>query len=205
MRRRCASRGSHARETLADQRQCDVTHACIRPPGTGPDQLGVGTLGAPRNARLGTRSRFHDRTWRHRHWAPNRPHRTRRSPTGALPLVCAFAAFGAEETPMPNNELDDEVDPLAEEDDVVDAADEEDDEFEDDEDEDEDDEDVEEDSDIEARGRLTHEVGSEGGSPGEDMEIFRAWRQHARQRSVRDDARRRRARERSSGATRTMC
>ena len=65
---------------------------------------------------------------------------------------------------MPNNELDDEVDPLTEEDDVVDAADEEDDEFEDDEEEDEDD-DVEDGGDIEARAAFTQEIGSEGGSP----------------------------------------
>ncbi len=79
---------------------------------------------------------------------------------------------------MPNNELDDEVDPLNEEDDVVDAADEEDDEFEDDEEEDEDD-DVEDGGDIEARAAFTQEIGSEGGSPGEDMEIFRAGRNTA--------------------------
>ena len=56
---------------------------------------------------------------------------------------------------MPNNELDDEVDPLTEEDDVVDAADEEDDEVEDDEEEDEDDDvedDVEDGGDIEPAG-----------------------------------------------------
>jgi hypothetical protein len=70
---------------------------------------------------------------------------------------------------MPKNEQDDEVGPLAEDSEVVDAADE-DDEFEDDEDEDEG-EDLEDDGDIEARGSLTGEVGSEGGSPGEDMEV----------------------------------
>ena len=73
---------------------------------------------------------------------------------------------------MPKDELDDEVDPLAEDAEIVDAADEDDeDEFEDEEDEDED---VEDEGDIEARGSLTDEVGSEGGSAGEDMEIFRA-------------------------------
>jgi len=83
---------------------------------------------------------------------------------------------------MPKDELDNEADPLAEDDDVVDEVDEEEDEadddegdeFEDEDDEvDEDDEDVEEDTDVEARGSLTHEVGDEGGSPGEDMEISR--------------------------------
>ena len=74
---------------------------------------------------------------------------------------------------MPKDELDNDADPLAEDADVVDEADEdEDDEFEDDED-DEEDEDVEEDTDVEAHGSLTREVGGEGGSPGEDMEISR--------------------------------
>jgi hypothetical protein len=73
---------------------------------------------------------------------------------------------------MPKDELDNDADPLAEDADVIDEADDdEDDEFEDD--EEEEDEDVEEDTDVEARGSLTHEVGSEGGSPGEDMEISR--------------------------------
>ena len=72
---------------------------------------------------------------------------------------------------MPKNEQDDEVDPLAEDADVVDAADE-DDEFEDDEEE-EDEEDLEEEGDLESRSSLTGEVGSEGGGPGEDMEISR--------------------------------
>jgi len=80
---------------------------------------------------------------------------------------------------MPNNDLDDDVDPLTDDTDVVDEAD--DDEFEDDDDEeDEDEEDVEGESDIEAHAGLTHEVGSEGGSPGEDMEIFRSVRRDAR-------------------------
>jgi hypothetical protein len=77
---------------------------------------------------------------------------------------------------MPNDKPNDEVDPLAEDADVVDEADEdEDDEFEDEEDEEdeEEDENVAEDTDVEARGSLTHEVGGEGGSPGEDMEISR--------------------------------
>ena len=79
---------------------------------------------------------------------------------------------------MANDELDDEVDPLAEDAEIVDAADEDDeDEFEDEEDEDED---VEDEGDIEAHGSLTREVGSEGGSPGEDMEIFRATAGNAR-------------------------
>ena len=73
---------------------------------------------------------------------------------------------------MPNNDRDDEVEPLAEDDEVVDAAEEED-EFEDDDEEDDDEEDVEDEGDIEARSGLTHEVGSEGGSPGEDMQICR--------------------------------
>src|SRR4051812_19327758 len=74
---------------------------------------------------------------------------------------------------MPNNDRDDEVEPLAEDDEVVDAA-EDDDEFEDDDDEEDDDEeDAEDEGDIEARSGLTHEVGSEGGSPGEDMQISR--------------------------------
>ena len=74
---------------------------------------------------------------------------------------------------MPKDELDSNLDALAEDDDVVDEADDdEDDEFEDDEDQDdEEDEDVEEDTDVEARGSLTHEVGDEGGSQGEDIEI----------------------------------
>ncbi len=77
---------------------------------------------------------------------------------------------------MPKDELDNNLDALAEDDDVVDEADDdEDDEFEDDEDQDdEEDEDVEDDTDVEARGSLTHEVGDEGGSPGEDIEISRA-------------------------------
>ena len=75
---------------------------------------------------------------------------------------------------MPKDELDDEVDPLTEDADVVDAADEDDDEFEDEDDEDEDDDDdVEDGGDIEARAAFTQEIGGEGGSPGEDMEIFR--------------------------------
>ena len=78
---------------------------------------------------------------------------------------------------MPKDELDNDADPLAEDPDVVDEADEdEDDEFEDEDDEDdeEEDEDVDEDTDVEARGSMTDEVGDEGGSPGEDMEIARA-------------------------------
>jgi hypothetical protein len=77
---------------------------------------------------------------------------------------------------MPKDELDNDADPLADDAEVIDEADDdEDDEFEDEEDEDdeEEDEDVEEDTDVEARGSLTHEVGGEGGSPGEDMEISR--------------------------------
>ena len=82
---------------------------------------------------------------------------------------------------MPKDELDNEADPLAE-DDVVDEVDEEedeadddeDDEFEDEDDEVDEDEDVEEDTDVEARGSLTREVGDEGGSPGEDMEVSRS-------------------------------
>jgi hypothetical protein len=92
--------------------------------------------------------------------------------SGALGLV--FAPSRPQEKQMPKDELDNDVDPLADDADVVDEADEdEDDEFEDDEDEDEEDEDVEEDTDVEARGSLTGEVGGEGGSPGEDMEIAR--------------------------------
>jgi len=82
---------------------------------------------------------------------------------------------------MPNNDLDDDVDPLAEDTDVVDEADDEEDEFEDDdEEEDEDEADVEGESDREAQAGLTHEVASEGGSPGEDMEVFRSVRNDAR-------------------------
>jgi hypothetical protein len=86
-------------------------------------------------------------------------------------MVWRLLPYGREETPMPNKELDDEVDPVAEDEEVVDAADE-DDEFEDEE-EDEEDEELEEEGDIETRGSLTHEVGSEGGSPGEDVEVSR--------------------------------
>jgi hypothetical protein len=77
---------------------------------------------------------------------------------------------------MPKDDLDRDTDPLAEDADVVDEADEDEgDEFEDEEDEedDEEDENAAEDTDVEARGSLTHEVGGEGGSPGEDMEISR--------------------------------
>jgi hypothetical protein len=88
----------------------------------------------------------------------------------AARLGLAFAPSRPQEKQMPKDELDNAPDPLAEEDDVVDEADE-DDEFEDD--EDEEDEDLEEDTEVEARGSLTREVGDEGGSPGEDMEISR--------------------------------
>jgi hypothetical protein len=94
-------------------------------------------------------------------------------------LGAPFAPDRVEETPMPNNDLDDNVDPLADDTDVVDEADE-DDEFEGDDEEDEDEADVEGESDFEAHAGLTHEVGSEGGSPGEEMEIFRSGRNDAR-------------------------
>jgi hypothetical protein len=73
---------------------------------------------------------------------------------------------------MPSNERDDEVVPLTEDDEVVDVAEDED-EFEDDDEDEEDEEDLEDENDIEARSGLTHEVGSEGGSPGDDMQISR--------------------------------
>jgi hypothetical protein len=73
---------------------------------------------------------------------------------------------------MPNTDRPDEVDAPAEDDDVVDEAENED-EFED-LDEDEDEEDLEDEDEVGARAEPTHEVGSEGGSPGEAAEILPA-------------------------------
>lgn len=69
---------------------------------------------------------------------------------------------------MPNRDPDEPQDPLAEDDDIVGVADDEDDDLEDVDDEEEDLED-----DALSHAEFTAEVGSEGGSPGEAVEVAR--------------------------------